>query len=459
MARPVLLNRLALDSSNPVSLDLDRALKQSLSSATNALLRAVVAEAEKQNDSIYVVGGFVRDLLLGRPNLDLDLVVEGDAIALGRLLVKRLGGLLLPHKAFGTAVWSLAEDESKILAKLRLAKAKKTQLPAFVDLISARRESYAHSGALPNVQFANIHDDQYRRDFAINTLALRLDGPHAGQLLDPWRGLEDLRHSVLRTLHSQSFADDPTRILRILRLAGRLKFKIEAETLGHLKASVPLLELISGDRIRNELALVFAEDEYVAILQSMQRLGVLRAIQRSLHFDKKMAVLQSETANPIPKEWDLDTVSISDLGFVLWMLHLYSSAVSAIAERLRFSAGLRTAALSAASLRSVSAKLAALSPSKLVARLENEPFLSVYALYLLNKKNKLGKRLQRYAKEWRHVQPGVDGKSLRKLGLKPGPAYSQVLSQLRAAWLDGKIKNKTQEQTLLKKLLNGHSTN
>jgi tRNA nucleotidyltransferase (CCA-adding enzyme) len=416
-------------------LPVSRALA-GLPPATRSLLRTVAAESARRSWPLYLVGGFVRDLLIGRPNLDLDLVLEGDAIELGRVLVKKLGGSLLPHRPFGTAVWTLP---------------KKAGLPAFIDLISARRETYAHPGALPDIQLSNIQDDQYRRDFSVNTLALRLDGDLAGQLLDPWRGLQDLRAKRLRVLHSQSFSDDPTRILRALRFAGRMSFKIESVTLAQLKACVPLLELISGERIYNELELALLEPQRGAILQSMQRYGVLRSIHRGLRFDGRIAAALKHAAPPAPY-WQLEAEP-AELGFVLWLSHFAPAVVAAVAYRLRFDSALAAAASSASRLHAEASKLNALPASKLVPRLEAEPILAVYALYLLDRNKPVKAKLEKFAKRWRYIQPTVDGHTLARRGLKPGPEYRRILDTLRAAWLDGRVKNKAQERKLLENLL------
>lgn len=434
--RKRLLDRLNPDSGGQIRLDLARSLPAALSPTTRSWLRRVVAAAESRNVPLYLVGGFVRDLLLGKPTLDLDLVVEGDAIAFGHALVRRLGGKLLPHKSFGTAVWTLPA---------------KAGLPDFVDLISARRESYANPGALPTVQFAAIYDDQYRRDFSINTLALRLDGPNAGQVLDAWHGVEDLRRGRLRVLHSESFSDDPTRILRLLRFAGRLGFKIEPATLSQMKANVPLLDLVSGERIAKELELALLEPKRNAVLGLLSRYGVLRAIQPGLQFNSGITSALARSKMPA-KFWDLAT-NPAELGFVLWLSQLSPAAAAAVAQRLRFPASLAAAAVGAQSLRASVAKLATLAPSALTARLDREPLLAVYALYLLQAGTKLGARLLRYAKSWRTLRAFVGGNDLLRLGIKPGPAYSRILSQLRAAQLDGKLKTKRQAQARLRAIL------
>jgi len=430
-------------------------LKRKLPAATLALLDAIVKKAAQQGAPIYLVGGCVRDLLLGRPNLDLDLVLEGDAIQLGRTLTKQLGGRLVAHKTFGTAVWWLPENQARFLRELSVSRKKNARLPEFFDLITARRESYRYPAALPSVQFASIREDQYRRDFTINTMAVRLDGADAGRLLDPWGGLQDLRSGLLRTLHRLSFSDDPTRILRILRLADRLGFRIENETRSQLAAHLPVLKQVSGERIRNELELVLLAKEKVRILRSMQKLGVLRTIHPSLRISRESSrALTPHADKVVPPFWNLGNFRQSDLGFVLWLMEFSKGDVQAIATRLAFRADLREAVLAAAELHQMKAKIPRLSVSKLVELLESKPIISVYALYLAKRDSALARRLKLYASKWRNVHPRTDGNALRKLGLPPGPHYKLVLSQLRDAWLDGDVRTIKQEKLLLEKLLN-----
>jgi tRNA nucleotidyltransferase (CCA-adding enzyme) len=439
-------------------LDLPKVLKKALSPATIALLFAIGGEAERQRAPLYLVGGFVRDLLLQRPNLDLDLVIEGDAIQLGRTLQKRFGGRLTPHQSFGTAVWWLPEDKKKLLRNIGSASKQKSspQFPEFIDLVSARQESYRRPGSLPDVKFADIRADQYRRDFTINALALCLTGLRAGQLLDPWDGLRDLHRGLLRVLHSKSFSDDPTRILRAVRFAARLKFKIEPSTLKQLKSSLRFMNQISGERIRRELELALEEEKRVQVLQQMQKLGVLKSIHAGLKWQSAMgALLRRLIPSSALQVWGLENVPFTDISFVLWFVQLPASVIAAITDRLRFTADMRGAAVAAARLRASEPSLKKLSTSRLVSALEREPLISVFALYLLNSNNKFGQKLQRYAKEWRHIRSHLDGNDLKNLGLKPGPDYRNILERLRSARLDGEVKNVAQEKALLKKVING----
>lgn len=436
------------------SANLSATLKRKLPAPTLALLNVIVKQAEQQGVPIYLVGGCVRDLLLGRANLDLDLVLEGDAIQLGRTLTKEFGGRLIAHKAFGTAIWWLPENPSLLLRKLRIAQKKNVRLPEFFDLITARRESYRYPAALPSTQFASIREDQYRRDFTINTMAVRLNGADAGRLLDPWGGVKDLRAGLLRTLHQLSFSDDPTRILRIQRLAGRLGFKIERETRRQLATHLPVLKQVSGERIRNELELILLENTRVSILRSMQNLGVLGTIHRGLRLSGKAShALNSPADKIVPAFWNVGSFQRSDLGFVLWLMGSPLAELEAIASRLAFRADLRKAVFAASQLRKLKAKLPKLSVSKLVDLLESKPSIAIYALYISERNSAVSKRLKLFASKWRHIQPTTDGNKLRQLGLKPGPAYKRILGELRAARLDGKIRNAGQESALLITLL------
>ena len=176
--------------------NLSELLKKNISTKQLDLICAVADEATALGFPIYIVGGFVRDLLLGHPSLDFDLVVEGDAIKLAHALASKYGGNVTAHEKFGTAKWFLVDKHS------------------FLDLISARSEIYEHPAVLPTVTMGNIHDDILRRDFTINTLAICLDGNRFGELHDELSGFADLQKGIVRVLHPRSFIDDPTGMFR-----------------------------------------------------------------------------------------------------------------------------------------------------------------------------------------------------------------------------------------------------
>jgi tRNA nucleotidyltransferase (CCA-adding enzyme) len=255
-------------------------LEKVLPPARMALIRVIAAEAHELHAAVYIVGGFVRDLMLERPSQDFDLVVEGDAIGLAYNLSRRYGGRVTSHARFGTAKWFLGEirhlngDQDPV------------DLPPFIDLITARTEFYTHPTALPTVERGSIKLDLHRRDFTINTLALRLDGRHYGELHDYWGGLNDLRLGLVRCLHSLSFVDDPTRMLRAVRFEQRFSFAIEERTLQLLREAISLLGRVSGDRVRHELDHILDEEHAASMLMRLDALGLLAAIHPGLAWDE-----------------------------------------------------------------------------------------------------------------------------------------------------------------------------
>lgn len=437
-------------------------LAASLPPARLALLRAAAAAAQQRGEALYIVGGFVRDLLLERPSPDLDLVVEGDAIALAEALAKQYGGKVTSHRRFGTAKWLLDSARQKVAAGLATEAdpaLNPEDLPASLDLVSARREFYTHPTALPTVERGSIKLDLHRRDFTINTLALRLDGRYFGDLLDYWGGLQDLDDGIVRVLHSLSFVDDPTRMLRAARFEGRFGFEIGPRTLELLGNALPLLERVSGDRLRHELNAILGETDWAAILQRLAGLKVLATIHPALGFDAAAAErLELARHTPPGPEWGLpdDFESVSQplaLAYTAWFLTLEGVQAASLAGRLRLTAPVTKAILAACSLRPELAALVGAAPSRATARLDEAPPLALAALYLTSTDGRVRELLEIYTRRWRHIHPQTDGHDLRARGVPAGPRYRQLLTALREAWLDGTVKNADEEHDLLEKLL------
>ena len=221
--------------------------------------------ADAQRVSVYAVGGFVRDVLLGARNEDLDLTVEGDGVAFARHLASALDGTWKGPSAFGTAV-VIARDGHKI------------------DVATARRETYKQPAALPTVEPSTIRDDLFRRDFSINTMAFALNGPEALRLLDWYGGAADLTEGVVRVLHNRSFRDDPTRIFRAIRLEQRFGFVLHKHTLLLLRRALEKawVELLSGARLWRELRLMLDGESPVASLRRLDELQILPHIDPAL---------------------------------------------------------------------------------------------------------------------------------------------------------------------------------
>lgn len=230
--------------------------------------------ATKNNISSYLVGGFVRDLILGVKNLDLDIVVEDDGVKFAEGLASELKARLIRHRRFGTATVVVS-----------------SQLK--VDITTARKESYSYPASLPEVYPGTLKDDLFRRDFTINAMAIGINGQHFGQLIDFFGGENDLRQSRIRILHDLSFIDDPTRILRAIRFEKRFNFKIEAKTLKYLKTSVRLgmLKKLSPHRLRDELILILKENKPIKQLKRLKELTGLSFINPHMSLSKKTCQL------------------------------------------------------------------------------------------------------------------------------------------------------------------------
>jgi tRNA nucleotidyltransferase (CCA-adding enzyme) len=433
-------------------------LEGAMPKARLELLKAVAAIAFEQKSAFYIVGGFVRDLFLERPSQDFDLVVEGDAIALARQLQGRYGGRLTTHARFGTGKWLIANIRSD-LANSLTEPGHADDLPQFLDLISARTEFYTHPTALPTVERGSIKLDLYRRDFTINTLALRLDGSHYGELHDYWGGMNDLRDGLVRVLHSLSFVDDPTRMLRAIRFEQRFDFHIEKRTQDLLYEARSLIGQISGDRIRHELDHILDEDQRVRMLERMSELGLLGEIHPALVWDdecrENLRMLSSLDNKPLTGV-NLDLQRGSNrrrLAYILWFIHLPVEKIKAILRRLRYPTTQSKVVLSASHLWKDLPWLANAKLSQIANRLEDVPALAIYAVFLAARNEHVCSNLQAYLNRINLITPTVTGYDLQRRGLPPGPIYKYILGAIRDGWLDGKIENVDQEQAYLDELI------
>ena len=219
---------------------------------------------EVAGNGTYLVGGFVRDLLLKRPSLDIDIVVEGDAVRVANAMCEHWNGTLEAHPKFGTATVTPTD----------------INLPK-VDFVTARRETYQSAGTLPIVARGSITDDLRRRDFSINALAMRLDSTAFGDIVDKTGGLEDLKNGIVRVLHKQSYTDDPTRIFRAFRYAERYGFCIPETDTSLMQEALPILAQLSGERIRNEIDKILLEKNAPEIVTHLTRLNVWKTISEA----------------------------------------------------------------------------------------------------------------------------------------------------------------------------------
>src|SRR5512139_747696 len=412
-----------------------------------ALVRLVRTEAERLDLPLYIVGGSVRDLLLGRAIKDIDFTVEGDAAKLAEAILRKYAGKVVFHSRFGTATWTLDETTFK---RLNVPLLGSLAFPPFLDLISARAETYAQPGALPTVKRSTIDDDLRRRDFTINAMALRLDGRYYGQLYDPLDGQGDLSRGTIRVLHDRSFADDPTRMLRAVRYAGRYGFTLEPHTLDLIdEEGRAVLSRLSGERLRHEFDMIFEEEHPSSILHHLAELDLLSPIHPAL----QNANFQIPLIDILPGEFgELTIPNIHTfkqiLGWILWLVPLSAFDIEAISKRLDFPTHLTKSAAGGSRLLADLPSLIHWKPSQWTFYLEELPSISVYAVYLI----RMEAALREYLVHWRKVKPSLTGEDLKQRGLQPGPRFAEILRQIRAARLDGEVVSREEELKMLEKL-------
>ena len=366
----------------------------------------------------YLVGGGVRDLLRGEPSLDLDLAVEGDAVAVARALAERLGGSLVVHERFGTATVELADRT--------------------LDLAFTRRERYPRPGALPEVEPAGLPDDLGRRDFTVNAMAIALTAPDVGVLHDPLHGREDLEAGTVRVLHPRSFLDDPTRLLRAARYEARLGFALDADTerLAREAAEAGALATVSGPRIRDELMDLLAEAEAPAAVARMRELGLANALDPALDADPDRvagAALGSADTGADPALAALAALCCTAPG-----------ELEGFVKRLSLGGGRAEAVLRAA--RRGPELAAALAgpqrPSELHALLAGEP---PEALALALGLGAPGEPVLRYLSDLQGASLQITGDDLLSAGVPRSPAIGRALKETLRRKLDGELSGRDAE--------------
>jgi tRNA nucleotidyltransferase (CCA-adding enzyme) len=369
----------------------------------------------------YLVGGAVRDLLRGDRSLDLDLALEGDALAAAQELAVRLGGRATPHERFGTAT---------------------VHAPHLVfDLAATRREVYERPGALPRVEPAPLAEDLGRRDFTINAMAAALSGDQLGSLLDPHGGERDLEQRAIRVLHDQSFRDDPTRILRAVRYEARLGFAMEPDTerLAREAVAEGALQTVSTPRLGDALILLLGETEAARAVDRLRDLGITAALHPALEGDGELVAGAElgalETGADRALAGLAALVSADPVALLPWLeaLGLDADRRGAVARAAR------TGPLLARELRRP------LRPSELRTLLRGEP---PEALALALALGAPAEPVLRWAGELSRVQLEIDGRDLLDAGVPEGPAVGAALEETLRRKLDGEVSGREEELQL-----------
>jgi tRNA nucleotidyltransferase (CCA-adding enzyme) len=404
---------------------------------TLSLLKKIGSLADSRGESAYAVGGFVRDLFLKVPGVDIDITVEGDGVTFAEKFAKLTGSDVESFTRFGTSI---------------------VIVPGFgkVDIATARTESYERPGALPAVKKSGIVQDLYRRDFTLNAMALSLSPGYFLKLLDPFDGLEDLKKGRIRALHDKSFIDDPTRIFRAVRFEQRFQKRIEAQTQKWLSQAVrgDYIQRVSGERLRNELRLIFQEPHPE---RAVKRLGELRALPHIHPALGVSALVRQSLPRIAPAVEEFKKMNLGLEETAVWFQALLNQPspkeVEGLSKRLALSkTEHKIVSQSARFVPSLFHEIA--KPALAVSRLYR--FLSplrpeVQCFLWATAPAASRKKMALYFKRVQNIEPWVRGGDLKAMGIPPGFRYSFILLEVLDGQLDGKFNNRPEALAWVKK--------
>ncbi len=416
---------------------------------SGTVLKQIGTLADQREVRVYLVGGVVRDLLLRRDNWDLDLTVEGDGMSFAKAVADHYHAGLALFEKFATARLVFPDGRK-------------------LDVTSARCESYIEPAALPDVAPASIEEDLYRRDFTINAMAIPINGPSRGCLLDPYGGWRDLKTKTIRALHEKSFVDDPTRIFRAVRFKQRFGFSLERKTARWLRlaAETDQIARLSGPRLCNEILLLLGEPDPVRAVKILARLKLLRFLHPRLRFDR----MASRVMGNVPRavRWWMPqgkkhVISVQVMMLMALLMSAEPAVVGRVIERLSLSkeqAGkVRWAGEPIRTARAQLQATRAMKPSeihRLLIEMPNEALILMLADTMAGKDrsaaSRVRPRLSLFMSRLRDCRPLLRGEDLLRGGMQPGPQVGTMLNALLVAKLNGVVRTKRDEVRLVRRM-------
>jgi tRNA nucleotidyltransferase (CCA-adding enzyme) len=421
--------------------NLSNLMASTLQRDTIVLLRTIGETAAANSYTAYVVGGFVRDLLLHIPNLDLDIVIEGDGIDFARKLALQLHGKVRPHEKFSTAVVIL-KDGSKI------------------DVATARLEYYEFPAAMPTVELSSIKLDLYRRDFTINAMAIHLNPDKFGTLVDFFNCQNDIKDRQIRILHNLSFVEDPTRILRAIRFEQRMGFSIGKHTEKLIKNAVRMkvFDRFYGLRFFIELKLILSEENGPAAIERMAEFNLLPFFLSGLRLDQRLAGLLKECQRALSwhrllyldekcRQWLVYLLAL--LSFVPGKKILDFFKKFEVPERYR--QVVFQEKMGATKIVRILNSRAHFTNSEIYWLLQELSHEGLLYLMALTKRKSGKKAVSLYVTHLRHAKTEIQGDDLIRMGYSPGPIFKKILTALLDARLDGLVQDRDEEAAFVKK--------
>lgn len=395
--------------------------------------------ASRMGFLVFIVGGFVRDLLLGNENLDIDLVVEGDGITFAKKLARDLGADLSLHPKFGTATLNISENFK-------------------LDVATSRREFYPRPGALPSVEKASLREDLFRRDFTVNAMAISIIPSDFGKLVDFFGGKEDLESFRVRVLHPKSFMDDPTRIFRAIRFEQRYGFCIEQGTEKLIREALRenVFRRISGKRIKEELIQILEEDRPRSMIRRMKKLGVLKAVHPGVYVTAPRERILDQLIDAIARYEILKGKRSRRwlIRMALLLDGLRREEIENFCRRYSFTREEKGALFATSKeSREIISSLRAprMKPSSIYYLLKSYPPEALILAMARTKSSGVKKRIILYLSSLDKVKLQISGNDLKKMNYKPSPRFSHILDEVKKAKLNGMVKTKEEEIEFIRK--------
>jgi tRNA nucleotidyltransferase (CCA-adding enzyme) len=403
------------------------------------LLQRIGEVAEKRRTNAFVVGGFVRDLLLRKANLDLDIVVEGDGIAYAKALAEELGGRYRTHERFKTAVVLLPDDFK-------------------IDIATARLEYYEYPAAMPTVELSSIKLDLSRRDFTINAMAIQLNPEHFGILLDFFNCQNDLKQKTIKVLHNLSFVEDPSRIFRAIRFEQRMDFQISAHTRRLIISAVNMNLFGKADdsRFLTEVKSIFEEENPIPAISRLAEFDLFRFLWPDLrpHYKIDRRFMHNLVRTQVAVSWyRLLYLDEQCRNWMVYLLTIFSrSGVAELAEFCRryqetpknTAFLLEQKGLADQALHQLS-RDGNLRNSMIVACCQDIAIEGLLSMLGIARKTQVKKALSQHITALRLVSPELTGTDLQAMGYPPGPGFKIIFSRLRQGRLDGWLQNRQEE--------------
>jgi len=399
--------------------------------------------ADTQGYKAYLVGGGVRDLILGVKNFDLDIVVEANGITFAEELASVFQSKVIRHRRFGTATITGGKHHK-------------------IDVSTARKEYYPEPASLPMVAPGDLKDDLFRRDFTINAFAVSINKKRFGFLIDFFGGIKDLQDRKIRILHDVSFIDDPTRVLRAIRFEQRLNFSLEEKTRGLLCSSVRqgMLNRVEPQRIRDDLILMLKEEDPLKEIHRMKELTGFDFVYPGLKINKKAY----EFCGALRKEIAWFTREFSSRRHLdKWLMYLMGlldgltvRQSRAVVKRFVFRNGEAKRLLE---YKTKSARIlhaldhVRLKPSRIFHLLEPLSYEMILALKARALNQHCRDHIIDFLRHYNGFRHAISGSDLVSLGVPPGPHYQKIFQKVRDARIDGIIKTREEEIQLAKTII------